>query len=190
MQRTRSGFGHRKTQRKRATLPLPGARNARRSGFSLLEVILALTLLAGAVVVLGEIGRLAMKSASGARDLARAQMLCESKMSEVVSGFTPASSGGGSFDSSPEADTADDPRWKYSIDTQSTDEEGLIAVRVTVTKEMPAAQHPVNFSLVRWMVRPELHDRGGTIERNVRQRIEHKRRKQQWRIVKHSRSLR
>jgi type II secretion system protein I len=129
-------------------------RSARR-GFSLLEVILALALLAGAVAVLGEVNRLALRNATAARDLARAQMLCESKMAEIVSGITsPSPVSKSQFDADTEAAAEDDSRWVYSIDTQTTDEEGLIAVRVTVTKDLPEGQHPVEFSLVRWMEDP------------------------------------
>ena len=59
-----------------------------RRGFTLLEVILALTILAGAMAVLGEISRLAMQNATGARDLARAQLLAESKLAEIQAGIT------------------------------------------------------------------------------------------------------
>ncbi len=147
MQRPKNRFTYRKPKPKRGI--------SRCAGFSLLEVILALTLLGGAVVVLGEIGRLAMRSATAARDLAHAQMLCESKMAEVVSGVTPPSDvGDTAFDASTEVTAADDPRWVYSITTGQTDEDGLISVRVRVTKELPAAQHPVDFSLVRWILDP------------------------------------
>ena len=131
--------------------------SARRSAFSLLEVILALTLLAGAVVVLGEVGRLALRNAAMARDLARAQLLCESKLAEVVSGIAPASAiDKAPFDPTTEAAAVDDPNWVYSIatDSQSPGIQGLISVRVTVTKDIPAAQRPVEFSLVRWMPDP------------------------------------
>lgn len=126
-----------------------------KSGFSLLEVILALTLLGGAVVVLGQVCRLAMQNASATRDLGRAQMLCESKMAEVVSGITPPSSVGETpFDTSTEPELVDDPRWVYAIDQVQTDEEGLISVKVTVKRDLPEAQHPISFSLVRWMLDP------------------------------------
>src|SRR5687767_7391349 len=58
-------------------------RPASRAAFSLLEVILALTILVGAIVVLGELVRLGTMTAAGARDLTQAQLLCESKMSEI-----------------------------------------------------------------------------------------------------------
>jgi Tfp pilus assembly protein PilV len=134
---------------------MQAARRSRRAGFSLLEVILALATLAGSVVVLGEVNRLALRNAAAARDLSRAQMLCESKMAEVVSGITAATQVSKTpFDAEIEAAAEDDSRWVFSIDTQTTDEEELIAVRVTVTKDLPPEQHPVEFSLVRWMQDP------------------------------------
>ena len=34
------------------------------------------------------------------------------------------------------------------------DKEGLISVKVTVRKDLPAAQNPTSFSLYRWMLDP------------------------------------
>jgi len=45
-------------------------------GFSLLEVILSLAILGGAIAVLGEAARLALRNAEFTRDMARAQLLC------------------------------------------------------------------------------------------------------------------
>ena len=50
-------------------------------------MILALTILAGAMAVLGEVSRLALRNADGARDLARAQLLAESKLAEIQAGI-------------------------------------------------------------------------------------------------------
>ena len=63
------------------------ANAAARNAFSLLEVILALSILAGAVAVLGELLRTGVRNAQTARDLTRAQMLCEEIEAEVV-GFS------------------------------------------------------------------------------------------------------
>jgi type II secretion system protein I len=128
----------------------------RKGGFSLLEVILALAVLAGSIAVLGESSRLALRNAQIARDLAHAQLLCESKMAEITAGITPAESvSATAIDSSMTASLdASAPGWLYSVDTETTDEEGLIAVRVTVTRSLPAAQHPVSFALVRWIRDP------------------------------------
>ena len=128
----------------------------KQAGFSLLEVILALALLGGAIAVLGEAGRQALRNAQVARDLSHAELLCESKLSEILAGITPASAvGNTAFDSATTASIdPGEPAWLYSIETGATDENGLIYVRVTVTRDLPANQHPVKFSLVRWMPDP------------------------------------
>jgi general secretion pathway protein I len=116
-------------------------------GFTLLEVILALAIMAGAFAVLGELLRLGMQSARAARDTARAQLLCESKLNEIACGALAPD---------PVAETAfsDQPAWLYSIDVQSLDEPGMIAVRVVVRQDLPPEGHPVEVSVVRWMVDP------------------------------------
>jgi prepilin-type N-terminal cleavage/methylation domain-containing protein len=139
----------------------------RKAGFSLLEVILALAILAGSIAVLGEASRLALKNAEIARDLARAQLLCESKLAEITTGIIAAEAvNNAAFDATTTASLdPNEPAWLYSIETQPTDEDGLISVRVTVTRDLPAGQHPIRFSLVRWIPDPNatpLTNSGGT----------------------------
>jgi type II secretion system protein I len=136
----------------------------RKAGFSLLEVILALAILAGSIAVLGESSRLALKNAVVARDLAHAQLLCESKMAEVTLGITPAEAVSNTpFDATMTASlSANEPGWLYSIDTQTSDEQGLIVVRVTVTRNLPVEKHPVTFSLVRWLPDPNATSSSGS----------------------------
>jgi general secretion pathway protein I len=131
-------------------------RDKERGGFSLLEVILALAILAGSIAVLGESSRLALKNAEVARDQAHAQLLCESKLAEIAIGVTAAETvGSTAFDATTTASIdASEPAWMYSIETQTTDEDGLICVRVTVNRNLPPEKHPVTFSLVRWMPDP------------------------------------
>jgi general secretion pathway protein I len=121
-----------------------GARNA----FSLLEVILALSILAGAVAVLGELLRTGVRNAQTARDLTRAQMLCEEIEAEVVAGvIAPTAVSNTPCD--------DDPRWLYSMACDS-DQSGLLILQITVTKDVPAEQHPAQFTLWRWMIDPNM----------------------------------
>ena len=133
-----------------------GKRSAQgpRHGFSLLELILALAILSGAVAILGEAYRSGMRFAQSARDLTHAQLLCESKLAEIAAGLTPAEP----QDSVPfeTAEDGADSEWLYSIEVASLDEEGLIQVGVTVTKDVPAQKRPVEFPLVRWMVDPSI----------------------------------
>lgn len=122
-----------------------------RGGFSLLEVILALAILCGAIAVLGELSRQGMDYADYARDATQAQMLCQSKLDEIVAGLSLPE---------PEQDVPCEPidenetesEWLYSVDVNPLDEEGLMEVRVTVTQDLPALKRPVEISLVRWMV--------------------------------------
>ena len=121
----------------------------RRGGFSLLEVILALAILTGAIAVLGEALRLGMRNAQLARDLTQAQLLCESKLAEIAAGLTPADTVSPTqFDC-----VVGDGRtvWLYSIALGDTEEEGLNLVCVTVSQDPTTEKRPVEFSLFRWI---------------------------------------
>ena len=58
-------------------------------GFSLLEIVLALAILAGALAALGEVMRLGDQNAEAAGDETQAELLAESVMSELVVGARP-----------------------------------------------------------------------------------------------------
>lgn len=118
------------------------------AGFSLLEVVLALAILTGAIAVLGELARSGMHSARLARDLTQAQLLCESKLAEITAGIEvlePARSVPFEFD----------PEWLYSLEIQPLDQEGLLAVTVTVEQDLPSLSRPVRFSLLAWVPDPQ-----------------------------------
>ena len=58
-------------------------------GFSLLEIVLALAILAGTLAALGEVMRSASQSAALASDETQAQLLAESVMAELLAGARP-----------------------------------------------------------------------------------------------------
>jgi general secretion pathway protein I len=118
-------------------------------GFSLLEVILALAILGGAIAVLGEAARLALRNAEFTREMATAQLHCESKLSAIVAGIASASPIQRAVIE--RAAPAGEPAWLYSIERAPVGDEGLVSVRVTVTRDLPPEKHPVSFSLVRWI---------------------------------------
>jgi Tfp pilus assembly protein PilV len=121
----------------------------------LLEVMLALAILGGAMAVLGEMSRVALYNAKAARDLTRAQMLAESKMAEIEAGITqPDSVQDEKFDAQTEEFDPSEPGWRYSIVSEATNETGLLSVKLTVTRDLPDAQRPINFTLVRWLPDP------------------------------------
>ncbi len=140
----------RTVRRSHSTQARPAGRRA--AGFSLLEVILALGLFAGALVVLGELIRLGLRNAELARDTARAQLLCETKLAELCAGVIPAESV--SRVGLEMAFEPGEPLWLYSIEVVRLEQQGLAAVRVTVTQDLPPGQRPVEVSLIRWIADP------------------------------------
>ena len=120
-----------------------------RKAFSLLEVVLAITVLGLALVALGELIRLGSQSAATARDLSRAQLLCDSKMSEIRAGILPLESTAG-------APIMNVPGWEYSVVvTPETATVGLMKVECTVSQQQTGTRPPVSFTLHRLVPDPE-----------------------------------
>ena len=69
-----------------AVAQLKRAESTAHGAFTLLEVILAIAILAGALATLGELIRDAVRNADGTHDLMRAELLAETIMSQVQSG--------------------------------------------------------------------------------------------------------
>jgi prepilin-type N-terminal cleavage/methylation domain-containing protein len=120
------------------------------SGFSLLEIILALAILAGSLAALGEVMRLADQNAALTRDESEAQILAASVMDELISGArqlmavtrTPFM-----YDT--------EPQWLYSIAIEQTGYEQLVAVRILVEQDVDPKLQPARFELVRWLPNPD-----------------------------------
>lgn len=120
-----------------------------RRGLSLLEVMLAIAILGGAMVMLAELVRIGSRGSREARELTVAQLLCEAKLSEVALGFVPAQSA-----SRQPCET--DPNWVFTIDVQPGDVEGLLMVSVQISEATPSGARPLEYSLTRWMVDPNM----------------------------------
>lgn len=124
----------------------------RRSAFTLLEVIIALAILTGALAVLGELVRRGLDSAERARDLSRATMIAEAKMTEVVA-LATAGAGAPQAVSASAVETELDPSgsWLYSIELGDTGSPEVLAVRITVERSKTGPRRPVSTSLTRWV---------------------------------------
>lgn len=134
----------------RAATPVAGGSWTCHTAFSLLEVILALAILAGAIAALGEVMRLGDQNAGLARDESEAEMLANSVMSELVAGSRQVQAV-----SSETFDTSASPAWTYSITVDATDYDALVAVRVSVAQQLAAELHPAHCDLVRWLPNPD-----------------------------------
>lgn len=122
----------------------------RRRAMSLLEVILAIAILAGTLAILGEIIRAGARAGRSTTQLSAAQLICESLMVEQTSGMVaPESTEGEQIDDNGDA-------WQYSIQVEQAGQEGLLSVTISVQEQLDQATDPVTFTLVRWMVDPQL----------------------------------
>jgi general secretion pathway protein I len=136
--------------RRTKALAGPLAPSNRQRGFTLLEIVLSLAILAGALAALGEVLRLADQNAQMSRDETQAQILAASVMDELASGARSiASVNNVPFDYNTE------PPWLYSIDLEQTDHDELILVRVRVAQQLDARKQPARFEIVRWMPNPD-----------------------------------
>ncbi|MGL6226874.1 MAG: hypothetical protein ACRC10_09665 [Thermoguttaceae bacterium] len=133
-----------------------------RSGLTLLEIILSIIILGGAIAVLGGVGRLGLQSAALARDITQAELLCESVVGQIRVGLIPLETTlETTFDSdypdsqvNSQSGILEEPRWFYSIEVGGTDEEGLVSVLVTVQRNQPDEPRPVICRMMFWMIDP------------------------------------
>ncbi len=133
-------------------------RVAHRSAFSLLEILLALSILGGSLAVLSQIAEIGTKAAREARDLSICRILCQSKLSELLldasAGISPQSRFDAPLDS---FDSTSTTPYSYSVEVQPGSLDGLLAVRITVKAlESDDVTAIATFSLTRWVVDPTL----------------------------------
>ena len=128
-------------------------RKRSRRGLSLLEVVLALSILAVAAALLAQITKQATDNGLMAKKLATAQMLCESMMSEVLTGAIPLTSSSWTEIT----DSGRKGNWYYQIQTVTAQRPNMIGVRLSVTDAPEATTYnPELFFIVRWMIDPSL----------------------------------
>ncbi|MBX7165147.1 MAG: prepilin-type N-terminal cleavage/methylation domain-containing protein [Pirellulales bacterium] len=124
-----------------------------RGGFSLLEMMLAMTILLGSIAVLGELASLGRRNAAQAAALTRAELLCESLMAEIAaSGTLP--------ETVEEQPIPEQQGWLYSVRREPLEQPGIVSVRISVAQDLPKERRPVRFALVRWL--PEPASRSGS----------------------------
>lgn len=124
-------------------------RAARFRGLSLLEVMLALAILGGALTVIGMHVRTGARSAAIARDSTTAQLLAESKMAEIAAGVI--------LPDTVYQEPADEMgEWLCSVEALPIDQEGLLGVQVLVEQDPAFTTQPVSFKLTRWIVDPQV----------------------------------
>jgi prepilin-type N-terminal cleavage/methylation domain-containing protein len=120
------------------------------AGFSLLEIILALAILAGSLAALGEVMRLANQNSTRSRDESEAQIIASTVMDELVAGARELVA----VNQLP-VDYETDLPWVYSIAIEQSGYNELVVVRVRVEQDLNANLQPARFELVRWLPNPD-----------------------------------
>ncbi len=124
-------------------------RRSARRGFSLMEVLLATSILLACVVVLGQLAEVGRRHIVDVDELTTAQMICQSKLNEIVAGVAPLTA-------VQDAPVAEAPEWVYSVELETLTSFDLVVVRVTVAGqpadgEEPSQRPKKSFTLTRWM---------------------------------------
>ena len=114
-----------------------------RRGLSLMEVIVAIAILGGALTVIGNLVFLGSRAASNARWYSEAQILCDTKMAEVSAGVLP-------LQSTAATPIEENPDWLYSVEIGQTEVTGLLSVTVTVQQSPTVTSNPTPITLMRW----------------------------------------
>ncbi len=137
-------------------MPTVQANRSGRHGISLLELILALTILGGAMVVLAQIAGTGTDAAMEARDLAVARLICQRKMSELLLNTvaTPVAvppSPAEPFDSTSTSN------FMFSVEVMPGQLDGLLVIRVRVEAvDSNGGPATAVYTLDRWMIDPAL----------------------------------
>lgn len=134
-------------------------KRASRGGFSLLEVVLATAVLLGCVIVLSHIAFVGRSHMESADQLSIAQLVCQTRLNEMLSGAAPIQPVGGE-------PIAELPGWTLSVKASAASQPGLVELRVTAAKVAPAAGQGTaaagkQFTLVRWIATTAGVDRPG-----------------------------
>jgi general secretion pathway protein I len=103
---------------------------ARRSGLSLLEVLVSLTIFLFSLIVIGQLITMAGDRALDVQEQTQAALLCETKLAEVATGILPMTA-------QPESEIDDAPGWSWALDVETTDSTMLQKVNVRVFKPRP-----------------------------------------------------
>lgn len=123
-----------------------------RTGVSLLEILIATSILFGAVVVLAELAQIGRRHAESTSERAVAQQLCQQKLHEIILGMVPLTAAS--------APLEDAPGWAYRVEVeplQDFEELGdLVRVHVIVEQdpqapEMARQRNLRSFRLTRWL---------------------------------------
>lgn len=124
-----------------------------RKALSLLEVVLALSILAISAGILASITRTASDNGLMGHRLATSQILAESKMAEVLVGAIPVQTG---TSWTQITDPVPSGVWYYQVTTSPAASQDLIGVRLAITDQQGLDDNAELFYVVRLIIDPSL----------------------------------
>ncbi len=127
----------------------------RRSGFSLLEMLLALAILGGSLGILSTIAMQGADAAREAESLVQARLIAQTQLAVILaSGQHPAT-----VPATPVApvDSESTTSFEYQVDVAMTPMQGMLAIRITVRAlDANGGPHIATYAITRWMIDPLL----------------------------------
>ena len=126
-----------------------------RNGLSLLEVVLALSILAFATAYIAASMQLATQNALTAQRLTRAELVAESIMNQVIAGVIPAQP----VTWTTYYSALGNSEWRYQLQNVPAEVEGMIGLQVAVQKIDPnsgGVQPGYDLYINRWIIDPSL----------------------------------
>jgi type II secretory pathway pseudopilin PulG len=143
-----------------------------RYGTTILEVLLALLILGGAIAILGELSRNSFRNARDAQNMTQAELLAESILAKVRIGIiemesafdVPVTNAVNGNDTIADTNAVTEGSlsgilWLYTLEITNLDDDGLVELAVTVRQNLPEEQQPVTCRLVRWFaIEPETEE--------------------------------
>jgi len=121
---------------------------AKREGLSLLEVLLAIAILGGALAVIGQLVGLGYHHALQARLRSDGNVYCDTKMAEVAAGVLP-------LEAVSQQTLDENPDWVYSVSIEASDQPGLLVVTVTAHPSQQRTRMPIIITATRFMPDPD-----------------------------------
>ena len=130
------------------------ASNFQRRGLTLLEVILALSILGVACAFMAQAMQLATTNAIAAQRQAQAEIAAESVMSQVIAGAIPMMP---STTWTPVGTSVSSSSWSYMLQQLPCEVQNMIAIEVSVRDDSDQdLTRPADLKVIRWIIDPAL----------------------------------
>lgn len=144
---------HSRSPRRLAACQRGRMRGGRR-GLSLLEVILALSLLGIASAIMAQAMQMAASNAIAAQRQAQAELAAESVLSQVIAGVIPMQP---STSWTPIGVSASTSNWSYMLQSVTCEVQNMVGIEVSVRDESdPDNTRPADLTVIRWVIDPAL----------------------------------